>query len=175
MEYYPDRAERVADGWLIHDRLEYGGVPAGLGKTASGGTYIVDERPPSVLVFDTIAEEYRLQLEPRAWQDVHRKAPVFDDGPFKGRGYSLHTLEDFVVLEGGRLLALGALDVNEDRHKSVELYDVGGALVKSWILPLAEAKAVFDPYNPRRILVLGTKGEEPARLIEVDGESYPSS
>lgn len=292
-EYNPDRAERVADGWLIHDRytrrvvelddslqkraqwgrpgdgpLEYGGVPAGLGKTESGGTYIVDERPPSVLVFDTIAEEYRLQLErpfidhavvasgrlllasnlgiqatqmsrgrevatawslddlgiavsadgqppsfllrkshtgylyagtttqsaiwqldggeggprkvvqrcvPRAWQDVHRKAPVFDDGPFKGRGYSLHTLEDFVVLEGGRLLALGALDVNEDRHKSVELYDVGGALVKSWILPLAEAKAVFDPYNPRRILVLGTKGEEPARLIEVDGESYPSS
>lgn len=291
-EYYPDRAERVADGWLVHDRytkrvvelddslrktaewgrpgegpLEYGGVPVGLGRTESGGTYIVDEQPPSVLVFDTIAEEYRLHLErpfidhavvaggrlllasnlgiqaaqmsrgreaatawslddlgiavsadgqppsfllrksrsgylyagtttqsaiwlldgeggprkvvqrcvPRAWQDVHRKAPVFNDGPFKGHGYSLYTLEDFVVLGGGRLLALGALDVNEDRHKSVELYGVGGELVKSWILPLAEPKAVFDPHRPSRILVLGTKGEEHARLIEVDGEGYPSS
>lgn len=114
---------------------------------------------------------------PNAWREMHRKAPVFERGPFKGQKYSLRTLGDYAVLDERRLLALGTLHTNAELHSSLELYNADGEVVRAWEIPLpSSSKKVFDPYNPRRLLVWGPwKGEEHVRLIEVDGEGYPSS
>lgn len=88
----------------------------------------------------------------------------------------MQTLADYTVLDSGRVLALGTLAANGDRHVSVELYDADGELIRAWELPLRTSQAVFDPQNPRRLLVWGTfKGDKHVRLIEVDGAGYPSA
>ena len=291
-EYYPKLAERISGGWLIYDRyadqvvelddylrevarwgrkgpgpLEYRGTVQGFGRTGSDGTFVVDDSPPSLMVFGATENEYRLDVTrrldhaieadnqlllastlgihgtsltrdgevamewsredlginvyddgqpphfrlrrggdgslyagtttpsaiwaldgensprkvvqrcvPKAWQEVHRKAPVFETGPFRGHGYSMQTLADYTVLDSGRVLALGTLAANGDRHVSVELYDADGELIRAWELPLRTSQAVFDPQNPRRLLVWGTfKGDKHVRLIEVDGAGYPSA
>lgn len=293
VEHYPELAERTSDGWLVYDRyadqvvelddnlqetalwgrkgpgpLEYRGTVLGFGRDG-GGTFVVDDSPPSVMVFGAAEEEYRLdgvrgweldhainlgdrlllaskfgihgttlarqsevtmewsredlgiavydegqpphfrlrrggdgflyagtttqsaiflldgkdaprkvvqRCVPKEWQEVHRKAPVFDEGALKGHGYSLQTLADYTVLEGGRMLALGTLTVNGGSHVSVELYDANGEMLRAWELPLPTSQAIFDPYNPRRLLLWGTwKGDEHVRLVEVDGEGYPPS
>lgn len=290
VDHYPTAAERTSGGWLVYDRyadqvveldddlreiarwgrkgpgpLEYQGTVQGFGRTEAGGTFVVDDSPPSVMVFGA-AEEHRLDVPhlldhainagnwlllastlgihrttlapvgevttewtredlgiavydnaqpphfllrrggdgflyagtttqsaifllngesaprkviqrcvPKEWQAVHRKAPVFENGPFKGHGYSLQTLADYTVLESGRVLALGTLATN-DGHVSIELYDASGEMARAWELPLATSQAMFDPYNPRRLLVWGTsKGDKHVRLIEIAGEDYPSS
>ena len=292
MTHYPRHAERISSGWLIHERydrqvveldndlrevarwgrkgpgpLEYRGRVLAFGRTDSGSTFVVDDSPPSVMVFGSTEEEYLLNVHrphhavnaggrlllasslgiheatisrdgagervwrhedleidvskegkpsryllrssgdgavyaaatsqsaiwvlngkggprkivqrcvPRAWQEMHRRAPVFESGPFKGEKYSLRTLGDYAVLDEGRLLTLGTLHTNAQLHGSLELYNADGALVRAWELPLpSSARKVLDPYNPRRLLVWGPwKGEEHVRLIEVDGEGYPSS
>ena len=291
VEHYPTLAERTSSGWLVYDRysdqvveldddlretaqwgrkgpgpLEYRGTVPGFGRTDSGGTFVVDDSPPSVMVFGAAEEEHRLDVTrrlhhavaagnwlllasslgvhgtnlapvgkvkmewgredlgitvyedgqpprfllrrggdgflyaatttqsavfllngedaprkvvqrcvPDAWRDVHRKAPVWESGPFKGHGYSMQTLADYAVLASGRVLALGTL-VNGAGRVSVELYDASGEMVWAWELPLATSQAMFDPHNPRRLLVWGTwKGDKHVRLVEVDGDDYPSS
>ncbi len=292
VEHYPTLAERTSSGWLVYDRysdqvveldndlretaqwgrkgpgpLEYRGTVPGFGRTDSGGTFVVDDSPPSVMVFGAAKEEHRLDVThrlhhavnagnrlllasalgihgttlapvdevttewsredlgvavyddgqpprfrlrrggdgflyaatttqsaifllngeaaprkvvqrcvPKAWREVHRKAPVFESGPFKGHGYSMQTLADYAVLASGRVLALGTLAASGDGHVSVELYDASGEMVRAWELPLATSQAMFDPYNPRRLLVWGTwKGDKHVRLVEVEGDDYPSS
>ena len=289
--HYPRHAERVPGGWLVYERydqqvveldddlrevarwgrkgpgpLEYRGNVPGFGRTESGGTFVVDDSPPSVMTFGATGTEYRLDVPrphhavavgdrlmlassagiheatisgdetdattwshedlgidisedgkpsryllrsgdgsvyaaatsqsaiwalsgkdaprkvvqrcvPKAWQEMHRKAPVFERGRFKGQRYSLRTLGDYAVLDEGRLLALGTLHTNADLHSSLELYNADGEMVWAWEIPMpSSSRKVFDPYNPRRLLVWGPwKGEEHVRLIEVDGENYPSS
>lgn len=292
--HHPRHAERIPGGWLIYERYdrqvveldddlrevarwgrrgpgpqEYRGRTPGFGRTELGGTFVVDDSPPSVMVFGAREEtegERRLDVRwphhavnvgdrlllasslgiyeatvsgdragamawshadlgiavsddgkpsryllrsstngalyaaatsqsaiwllsgedgprkvvqrcvPRAWQEMHRKAPVFESGPLKGEKYSLRTLGDYTVLDGGQLLALGTLETAEGRG-SLELYDSDGALGGAWELPLPQqSRKMFDPYNPRRLLVWGPwKGEEHVRLIEIDGDDYPSS
>lgn len=50
------------------------------------------------------------------------------------------------------------------------------ALVVQHVRRRATSQAMFDPYNPRRLLVWGTwKGDKHVRLVEVEGDDYPSS
>ena len=157
------------DGQPPHFRLRNGGDGhLYAGATTQSAIWVLDEaNAPRKVVQRCV---------PQAWQEVHRKAPVFESGPFKGLGYSMTTLADYTVLEGGRVLALGTLATNSDGHLSVELYDTSGEQIRAWQLPLGTSQAVFDPHNSRRLLVWGThKGDKHVRLIEVDGEGYPSA
>lgn len=86
------------------------------------------------------------------------------------------TLMDFTILHTRQVLAWGALDVNADGHQSVELYDAGGDLLHAWLLPRRTwVRGIFDPFDPRRLLVWGGEYEDHVRLIEVAGEGYPAA
>ena len=86
------------------------------------------------------------------------------------------TLVDFTILRTRQVLALGALDANADGHQSIELYDAGGDLLQAWLLPWrTKVRGLFDPFNPRRLLIWGGEDEEHVRLIEVAGEGYPAA
>lgn len=91
---------------------------------------------------------------------------------------SIPTLADYVPLAGGRTLALGSRGIlDRDGNgigKSIELYDSAGRRIGAWQLPLAGGgTGMFDPDNPRRILVWN-QGEDPGiELIEVNGRGYP--
>ncbi len=78
-----------------------------------------------------------------------------------------------------RTLTLGRLrirDRNDDvRGISLELYGADGDLAEAWLLEVSGAAlGIFDPHNPRRLLIWN-QGERPGvTLIEVDAPGYPS-
>lgn len=86
------------------------------------------------------------------------------------------TLMDFTILRTRQVLAWGALDANADDDQSVELYDADGDLLHAWLLPRRTwTDGLFDPFNPRRLLVWGGEFEDHVRLIEIAGEGYPAA
>lgn len=113
---------------------------------------------------------------PTGLTNIFTDAPRMQGGIIDGMRYSITTMVDFLVLRTGHMLTLGALDVDVDLHKSIEMYDDAGTLVRAWTLPLkGRVRGAFDPQDPRRILVWDGGDEEHVRLLEVDGEGYPSA
>lgn len=113
---------------------------------------------------------------PTGLMNIFTDAPRMQGGVIDGWRYSITTMVDFLVLRTGHVLTLGALDVGADLQRSIEMYDDSGTLVRAWTLPLkGRVRGAFDPQDPRRILIWDGDDEEHVRLIEVDGEGYPSS
>ncbi len=129
---------------------------------------------------------------PDVWKSVHSSAPTTRAPSVALPGMTVRgsdgvkilrkTLADFTVLSTGQILVLGGLHLDDGDGpwgRSLELYDSNGALVRAWTMPIT-GNAVFDPYNPRRLLTWGHWGgpdaqfEGVARLIEVNGEGYPA-
>ena len=138
-----------------------------VGASNQSAIWMLDDgRPPRKVVQRCI---------PRGLMNIFTNAPRMQGGIVDGMRYSLQTMVDFLVLRTGYVLALGALDVNADLHKSIEMYDDAGMLVRAWTLPLrGGVRDTFDPQDPRRILIWDGQDEEHVRLIEIDGEGYPS-
>ncbi len=111
---------------------------------------------------------------PEGLMNVFTDAPRLQGGIVDGMRFSTTTTIDFLVLPTGHTLALGALEVNADKHQSIEMYDRNGTLLRAWTLPLAGVRGTFDPRNPRRILIWDGEDEH-VKLIEIDGQGYPTS
>ena len=90
---------------------------------------------------------------------------------------SVASITDFVVLESGEVLVMGALDVGPNSHRSIELYGTDGIMKHAWELPVPAAVGRFDPTNPRRILLrrrrIGDDIDRRLVLLELQGERYP--
>lgn len=106
---------------------------------------------------------------------MHEKAPLVELPGLGQVPYTVETLQDFVVLDDGRILTFGGLRVGggDDASRSIELYDRDGRLLRAWRLRLRDAQAVFDPANPRRMLIWGEDAVAGVQLIEVSGDGYP--
>ncbi len=105
---------------------------------------------------------------------THFDAPEISLAGVKAKA-SVTSLADFVVLESGETLALGALGIGGENHRSIELYGADGSMKQAWELPVTRTRARFAFGDPRRILLLrhGTEDRHMA-LVEVQGEGYPS-
>lgn len=111
---------------------------------------------------------------PKGLMNIFTDAPRLQGGIVDGMRFSTTTMIDFLVLPTGHTLALGALEVNADKHQSIEMYDRTGTLLRAWTLPLSGVRGIFDPRNPRRILIWDGEDEH-VKLIEIDGQGYPTS
>lgn len=108
---------------------------------------------------------------------THIDAPEINVGTLGKVKASISSLADFIVLESGEIVALGALSVGDKGHRSIELYGPDGSMKRAWELPFAGARARFAFGDPRRILLLRRGTEEEERhlvLVEVEADGYPS-
>lgn len=106
---------------------------------------------------------------------THVDAPEVDFGTLGKTKVSISSIADFIVLESGGIIVLGALSVGDNFHRSIELYDADGSLKQAWELPIRRAGARFAYRDPRRLLLFrdGTEDQHLV-LLHVEAEGYPS-
>lgn len=105
---------------------------------------------------------------------IHERAPLIEIPSFGEVPYTVITMYDFLPLPDG-ILTFGGLNVNPQLDRSLEFYDESGALRGAWQLTgYPGARGVFDPQDPRRILIWNKENIEGTLLIEVDGARFPT-
>ena len=156
-------------------RTPKGALPIMLLRAGPGGSsYVGFKGPSTIWALSETPRKVVQRCVPERLARVHEEAPRVEFPPYGSRVYTVETLQDFLVLASGQILAFGGLLVEGDEGaRSIELYSSGGELVRAWRLARPEAKGVFDPTNPRRLLIW--RQEESVQLIEVAGVQYPSS
>ena len=112
---------------------------------------------------------------PKPLLRTHLDAPRVSLGTLGTVMVSISSIADFMVLESGEVLVLGALSVGDKNHRSIELYGTDGSMKRAWELPISRASARFAFDDPRQLLLLrdGTSDRHLA-LVAVQGDGYPA-
>ncbi len=157
---------------------ENGRAPTFRMRTQDDGTLHVAWRIQSSIwtVDGQSGPQLRVQrCAPEPLLRTHLDAPSVSLGTLGPVKVSISSIADFMVLESGEVLVLGALSVGDEDHRSIELYRVDGSMKQAWQLPVSRASARFALGDPRRLLLLrdGTEDRHLV-LVELDGDGYPS-
>ena len=153
-----------------------GAVPEMLLRTnPEGESYVGFQGPSTIFALDGANPRRMVQrCVPEELRTIHDVAPTIEVPGFGMTTYTIKTLQDFLVLRSGDILAFGALKVRngDESARSIELYDSQGDLVHAWSLN-GSAFGMFDEFNSRRILIWDREDIDGIQLIEVKAEGYP--